>query len=402
MKGGSSIKLFLLLIILAAAVIFSIGPIKERINLGLDLQGGAQVLLQAVPREGQSVTGDDMDKLTAVMRKRVDEFGVSEPIIQRQGNDRLIVELAGIEDPDKAIELLGRTAQLEFIDPDGIVVVTGADLKTAKAQINSKNENEILLEFTSDGAKKFGLATARLIGQPLRIFLDGKMIQEPVVRNAIMDGSAVISGGFSTFEEAADSAALLRGGALPVNIEILSKSTVGPSLGQDSLDKSIAAFIIGAVVLAAFMIGYYRIPGVLANISLIAYAIILLWAMALVKVTLTLPGIAGFVLSIGMAVDANIIIYERIKEELRSGKSLRAAIEAGFKRALTTILDSNITTLIAALVLFKFGTGSIQGFALTLSLGLVVSLFTALFFTKTIIKWTSAVKSLSNTKYYGA
>lgn len=189
MKGGSSIKLFLLLIILAAAVIFSIGPIKERINLGLDLQGGAQVLLQAVPREGQSVTGDDMDKLTAVMRKRVDEFGVSEPIIQRQGNDRLIVELAGIEDPDKAIELLGRTAQLEFIDPDGIVVVTGADLKTAKAQINSKNENEILLEFTSDGAKKFGLATARLIGQPLRIFLDGKMIQQPVVRNAIMDGS---------------------------------------------------------------------------------------------------------------------------------------------------------------------------------------------------------------------
>jgi preprotein translocase subunit SecD len=345
-----------------------------------------------------------MRKLMEVMRKRVDEFGVSEPVIQLQGADRLIIELAGVEDPDAAIELLGKTARLEFLEPNGNVIVTGADLKSALAQIDSsKGQNEqnyISLEFTSEGAKKFGSATARLVGQQISISLDGIIIQSPRVSTAIMDGRASISGGFATFQEAADIAALLRGGSLPVNIEILSKSTVGPSLGQDSLDKSITALIVGLSILGVFMIAYYRLPGIIADIALVLHATILIWLMLAVKATLTLPGIAGFVLSLGMAVDSNIIIYERIKEELRAGKTLSSAINAGFRRALSTILDSNITTLIAAVVLFFFGTGSVQGFAVTLSLGILSSLFTAITFTRFMLNASASL--ISNKKLYGA
>lgn len=403
MKRGSGIKLIITLVLIAAAVFFSIQPIQENINLGLDLQGGASVLLQAIPQEGQTITTEDMEKLTAVMRNRVDEFGVAEPIIQREGEDRLIVELAGIENPDEAIEMLGKTARLEFKDPSGEVILTGADLANSSAMIDSiTGQNVVTLEFTEEGAKKFASATARLVGQEISIYLDDALLQNPVVNGPILDGNAQIQGGFTTFEDAANIAALLRGGALPVDIEILSKSTVGPTLGQDSLDKSFRAIIIGLVALAVFMIAYYRLPGLLANISLIVYALLLLWILSLIHATLTLPGIAGFVLSMGMAVDSNIIIYERLKEELRAGKTLRVAVEAGFKRALSTILDANITTLIAALVLFQFGTGSIQGFALILAIGLVVSLVTAIFFTRMMLRWTVQVPAFNNLKLYKA
>lgn len=404
MKGKSGIKILLALIVIAVALVFSVNPIKDKTNLGLDLQGGAQVVLEAVPDGDEEITSEDMSKLVEVMRNRVDEFGVAEPVIQVQGNNRLIIELAGVEDPDAAIDLLGKTARLEFVDLNGQVVVTGAELKNAQAQIDNtqpeNRRNQISLEFTTEGAKKFGDATARLVGQTISISLDGEIIQTASVSEAIMNGQASISGGFATFQDAANLAALLRGGSLPVNIEILSKSTVGPSLGQDSLSKSIRALIIGLGVLFIFMIAYYRLPGVIADISLVLHALILIWLMILVNVTLTLPGIAGFVLSMGMAVDSNIIIYERIKEELKAGKSLRGSIEAGFKRALTTILDSNITTLIAAIVLFIFGTGSIQGFAVTLSLGIISSLFTAIVFTRMMLR--SSADLVSNTKLYGA
>ncbi len=401
MKGGSGVKLLVILILIAAAVFFSITPLTEGINLGLDLQGGAQVLLQAVPQAGNEVSSDDMEKLTAVMRKRVDEFGVTEPVIQREGSDRLIIELAGVDNPDQALEMLGKTAKLEFRDPAGVVVVDGSDLKDAKAQINNDGKNAVALEFTEEGAKKFGSATARLVGQSISIYLDDELLTNPHVNEPIMNGKAEISGGYETFEDAANTAALLRGGALPVDIQVLSKRTVGPTLGQDSLDKSIRAAGIGMALLLICMIAYYRLPGLLADISLVVYALILLWALYLLHATLTLPGIAGFVLSIGMAVDANIIIFERIKEELKSGKSLMAGIDAGFKRAFWTIFDSNVTTLIAALVLFKFGAGSIQGFALTLSLGLVANMFTAIVFTRLILRWTASVHVLDNRKLYG-
>ncbi|MDO4582448.1 MAG: protein translocase subunit SecD [Bacillota bacterium] len=405
MSKHSGLKLVVVLVLIAAALFFSIEPLVSQINLGLDLQGGAQVVLQAVPNEGEQVTAEQMSQLVAVMSNRVDELGVSEPIIQVEGNDRLVIELAGVDDPERAIEIIGTTAQLEFRDPFGGVVLTGDDLEDAQAIIDSTQptakQNQVSLTFSSSGTEKFFEATAAYVGQVMPIYLDGVEISAPLVEDPIYNGSAVISGGFETFQEAADLAALLRGGSLPMNIEILSKSTVGPTLGADSLDKSLYAAMIGFIILAAFMILYYRLPGTWACISLVVYALILLWTLNLINATLTLTSIAGFILSVGVAVDANIIIYERIHEELFHGKSLKAGIESGFKRAFWTIFDSNTTTFIAAIVLYYFGSGTIKGFALTLAIGIVASMFTAITFTRYMLRWMSDVKFLSNKKLYG-
>lgn len=401
MNRGSGLKLLLVVIAIFAAIYFSIHPVQNRMNLGLDLQGGAHVVLQAVPDQGKKISEEDMVKLTAIMRKRVDEFGVSEPVIQREGRDRLIVELAGVDNPDEAIELLGRTARLEFRDPAGEIILTGADLKDAQARIDSNTgEAEISLEFTKEGAEKFGSATARLVDQPIHIVLDGTVLQSPNVSEPIMNGQARITGAFE-FEEAANNAALLRGGALPVNIQIMEKRTVGPRLGQDSLDKSYNAILVGITAVFVFIMAFYRVPGVLACIALIVYGLIDLWILILLHATITLPGIAGFLLSVGMAVDANVIIFERLKEELRAGKTLRAAVDAGFKRAFRAILDANVTTLIATAVLYYFGTGPIKGFAVTLSVGILTSMFTAIAFTRWILSWTVDLSFLKNKKFYG-
>ena len=405
MNKTSGIKLTVVIVVIAAALIFSIKPLAENINLGLDLQGGAEVVLQAVPDEGQEVTAADMEQLVSVLDNRVNELGVSEPIIQVEGNDRLIVQLAGVDDPDQAIEIIGKTAQLEFVDPLGNVILTGAELEDAYAQIdNTKSANErnqVAFKLNEEGREAFFNATTQYVGQVISITLDGEVISSPVVETPISEGEGVISGGFSTFEEASDLAALLRGGALPVDLEILSQRTVGPTLGADSLDKSIQAMGIGFIILFAFMIIYYRVPGIWACISLVVYSLILLWALNLINAVLTLTSIAGFILSVGVAVDANIIIYERIREELYHGKSLKASIDAGFKRAFWTIFDSNITTLIAAVVLYYFGSGTIKGFALTLSLGIIASMFTAIVFTRQMLRWMSDIDFLSSKKLYG-
>jgi len=235
----------------------------------------------------------------------------------------------------------------------------------------------------------------------ITIMLDDEVISAPTVETPIAGGVATISGGFASMEEATELAALLRGGSLPVDLEVLSKQTVGPTLGADSLNKSLVASMIGFIILFAFMILYYRLPGTWACISLVVYALILLWALNLINAVLTLTSIAGFILSVGVAVDANIIIYERIREELYHGKSLKASIDSGFKRALWTILDSNITTLIAAVVLYYFGTGTIKGFALTLALGIIASMFTAIVFTRQMLRWMSDVPMLSKKNMYG-
>ena len=405
MNKTSGIKLTVVIVVIAAALIFSIKPLAENINLGLDLQGGAEVVLQAVPDEGQEVTAADMEQLVSVLDNRVNELGVSEPIIQVEGNDRLIVQLAGVDDPDQAIEIIGKTAQLEFVDPLGNVILTGAELEDAYAQIdNTKSANErnqVAFKLNEKGREAFFNATTQYVGQVISITLDGEVISSPVVETPISEGEGVISGGFSTFEEASDLAALLRGGALPVDLEILSQRTVGPTLGADSLDKSIQAMGIGFIILFAFMIIYYRVPGIWACISLVVYSLILLWALNLINAVLTLTSIAGFILSVGVAVDANIIIYERIREELYHGKSLKASIDAGFKRAFWTIFDSNTTTLIAAVVLYYFGSGTIKGFALTLSLGIIASMFTAIVFTRQMLRWMSDIDFLSSKKLYG-
>ena len=390
MKNGG-LKIAVFVIVLIAAIALSFSPLMKNLQLGLDLQGGAEVVLQAIPEEGKTITAEDMSQLKEVIRNRVDNLGVSEPIIQLEGDDRIIVQLAGVDNPDEAISLIGQTAKLEFIDPQGNVVVSGSDLADASGQ-NQNGQGVISLKFSDEGAKKFAEATQKYVGQNIDIYLDGKLLISATVNEPILDGSAQISGQY-TLEEAIAQAAVLKGGALPVDVDIMSKRTVGPSLGSDSLTASLYAGILGLVLLFIFLIAYYRLPGIVAVLTLLTYTLLLFWAEVLLNVTLTLPSIAGFVLSIGMAVDANIIIYERLREELRDGKSLRAAIRAGFKRALWTILDSNITTLLAAAVLFKFGTGSVQGFAVTLSIGIVISMFSALVVTKYLLQWTSDVNA---------
>ncbi len=396
-KGGIWLTLFI--VVLAAAVVGSLGYLRDNINLGLDLQGGAEVVLQALPDEGETVSAEDMEALKEIMRNRVDNIGVSEPIIQLEGDDRIIVQLAGVDNPDDAIEILGKTAKLEFVDPHGNVILTGADLADAKGVRNQgatdpREENVISLQFNEAGTKAFADATSKFLGQNISIYLDDELLIDATVRTVISNGQAQISGGY-TLEQAVAEAAVLKGGALPVDVDIMSKRTVGPSLGADSLQKSMYAGLVGMALLLLFIIIYYRLPGVVAALSLVVYTLVLLWLMCWLHITLTLPGIAGVLLSIGMAVDANIIIYERLREELATEKSLAASVTAAFRRALWTILDSNITTLLATVVLFQFGTGSVQGFAVTLAVGIVVSMFSALFITRYLLKWCAAVPAFA-------
>ena len=377
-------------------------PLINMINLGLDLRGGVHVVLKAEETDEVPVTDDSIKKVMAVINNRVNQYGVAEPIIQQQGKDRIIVELAGIKDPDEAVDNFVKTAYLEFKTEDGKTVITGRDLKDAvEANVPESTQAEVHLTFTPIGAKTFADITTKNVGKKLGIYLDGIMIQNPEIIVPITDGQAVITG-YSSLEDAHNIAILLRSGALPVKVSVMEKRTVGPTLGADSLAKSKIAGIAGFVAILIFMIAYYRVPGVIANIALIIYSLIVLGVFAGLHVTMTLPGIAGFLLSLGIAVDANIIIFERIKEELRNGKSLRTSIDAGFRRAFTTIVDANVTTLIAAVVLYYFGTGPIKGFAVTLSVGILASMFTAITLTRFMLQLTASSKIVTNTKLYGA
>lgn len=402
-KGG--LWLVIALVAIAALATLSFNYLKDNLQLGLDLKGGAEVVLQAVPDEGEEITYDDMVALQEIMRNRVDSIGVSEPVIQLQGDDRIIIELAGVDDPDEAIELVGKTAKLEFVDPLGNVILTGSDLVDATGvkttDSSGMSANAISIEFSTEAAAIFAAATAKYMGQPIYIYIDDELIMAPTVNSVITDGKAQITGDY-TFEEAISQAAILKGGALPVNVEVMSKRTVGPTLGADSLEKSLNAGMIGLSLLVAFMVLYYRLPGVVATLSLIVYTSLLMLSLTALGITLTLPSIAGLVLSIGMAVDANIIIYERLREELAVGKTLKAGVYAAFQRALWTILDSNITTLIAAVVLFQFGTGSVQGFAVTLGVGIVISMFSALVVTRFLLNCCTEVKAFQNPKLFAS
>ena len=393
------IKLIAMLIAVGIVAYVAYQPIIHNLNLGLDLRGGVHVVMEAKERPGQKITDDTLKKTVGVLRNRVDRLGVKEPVIQTQGDRRVIIELAGVKDPNEAIRVIGKTAELQFIDENGKVWVTGRNLKDAKAGIDQEGQPKVDLTFDKEGAELFRKATKENLGKRIAIVLDKEIISQPVVRNEIPSGQAEISGGFESAKDAENLAVLLRSGALPVTLEMAQKWTVGPTLGSDSLAKSIKAGIIGLLAILIFMIGYYRLPGFLADISLVVYSMLVLGVMALGKFTLTLPGIAGFLLSIGMAVDANIIIYERLKDELRAGKTLLAAVDAGFKRAFWTIFDSNLTTLIAAVILMYFGIGPIKGFAVTLAIGIVTSMFTAVVFTRWLLKW--AAESFRNPKYYG-
>ena len=358
------------------------------------------------------------------IRNRVDEFGLTEPVIQRQGKNRIIVELAGERDPQRAIDLIGRTAELRFqlvkdyaaakdellkrydgSAPAGYEIlpgapdatssgsfgaylvekeakVTGADLKDARISKDEMNMPAVSFEFDRNGAKRFGSLTEANIGNALAIVLDGTVQSAPVIRSRITDRGQ-ITGNFTT-EEANDLAIVLRAGALPAPVKILENISVGPTLGEDSITAGKRAIMIGGALVIVFMVLYYKVSGLVADLALLFNLLFIMGTLAYFGATLTLPGLAGMALTVGMAVDANVLIFERVKEELRRGKTVRSAFENGFKRANLTILDANLTTLIAAIVLFQFGTGAIKGFAVTLSIGILSTLFTALVVSKVI------------------
>lgn len=398
-------KTFLKFIVLVAVIVglfcYSIVPLANSIKQGLDLQGGTHVVLEAVDTPEAPVNEDAVQRVVKIVEKRVNELGLTEPVIQRQGERRIIVELPGVKDPEKAIEVLGKTAMLEFQDDQGRTVMTGQDLKDARAQIDQANQNLVALEFSEEGGRKFADLTTKNVGHTIAILLDKEVLTNPRVNEPITGGKAVITGS-RTLEEAEHLAILLRSGSLPVKVELIETRTVGPTLGQDSKDKSQTAFAIGIAAVLIFMLVFYRMSGFVANIALMAYVLILLSALKALDATLTLPGIAGIILSVGMAVDANVLIFERFKEEYHEGKTLLNAMNTGFSKAYATILDSNITTLITAVILFFLGAGTIKGFAITLGLGILISMFSALTFTQYLLKLLIASNIWKDGRVFGA
>lgn len=384
---------------------------REAVELGLDLAGGVYVVLEAQTDAQGAELQKIMEQSKAVISERVDGLGVSEPNIVIEGNNRIRIELAGVKDVQEAIDMIGKTAQLKFVDPDGKEILTGKNVKGSEPQyqkMDSSGEQPVVsLEFDKEGTKKFAEATKRLAPKTeptekiIYIVLDDQVISNPVVNAIIDDGRAVIQGDF-TIEEAGRLATLIRAGSLPVEMKEIQSSVIGPKLGLEALDKSIKAAAIAIMIIFIFMLIMYKIPGLVADIALTIYIMLVLIGMKSLGAKLTLPGIAGLILSIGMAVDANVLIFERIKEELRVGKSIRASIDAGFKRALSSVLDSNITTLIAGLVLYGFGSGPIKGFGVTLILGIIASMITSVFITKHLLKLMVNMTGAKNTKLYGA
>lgn len=413
----------MLILLLTAAAVFLVIPSGSKINLkpvkinyekayklklGLDLQGGTHLVyegnLKDIPSDAQA---DAMASARDVIERRVNGFGVSEPLVQVSGSNRIIVELPGIKNIDEAIKLIGQTPFLEFReenpnptatpDKSGQVSVpldqafkptglTGKQFKRATLEFDQRTGvPQIALQFDAEGTKLFADITSRNVGKRVAILLDGQVLSAPTVNTPITDGRAIITGQF-TVQEARDLVTRLNSGALPVPIKLIQQQNVGATLGLISVRKSIAAGLIGFAIVALFMIIYYRLPGFLAVVALSIYAFLSLAVFKLIGVTLTLAGIAGFILSVGMAVDANILIFERTKEELRKGKTLQAAIEDGFNRAWLSVRDSNFSSLITTLILGYFGSSIIRGFAVTLGLGILISMFTAITVTRTFLR----------------
>jgi preprotein translocase subunit SecD len=384
MDWTKTLRVASVFIVIFVALLLSL-PLKEKINLGLDLQGGSNIILECVDTPNAPVDNDAVNRALEIIRNRIDQLGVSEPLIQRQGERRILVQLPGVEDPDTAAGIIGKTALLEFKNEKGETQLTGANLINAKASFDQFSRSIVLIEFDKIGAKEFGEATKNNVGKMLSITLDGKEITSPRVEQPILNGKAEITGNF-TVDSANQLALLLRSGSLPVKVEILEIRTVGPTLGKDSIAKGIKAGIAGLILTLIFMLIYYKGFGLIADFALLVCMLLIIGALAGLKATLTFPGIAGIILTIGMAVDANILIFERIKEELRLKKTFRASIDAGFHKAFSSILDSNLTTLVAAIALFYFGSGPIKGFAVTLSIGILASMFTAIVVTKIILE----------------
>ncbi len=434
---------FIIALVIGAIALLNTIPLQ----LGLDLRGGAQLTIQLQPTEDvQTISEEDLEAAKTVLQNRVDGLGVAEPVVQTLGQDKIVVQLPGVTDPEQAERVLGGTAQLEFrqqrqgtegqlqaeftirqqkqaelealrqeeptseeeqqiaelnnsIEESNqallalfeSVGLSGKNLDNARYGPTQGTEWEVIIDFDNEGGQKFAELTKNIAGtgRSIGIFLDDVLISAPVVgpqfaATGITGGSAVITGNF-TAETANELAVQLRGGSLPFPVEVVENRTVGATLGRESIQRSIYAAVAGLILVLIFMAVYYRLPGVLADLALAIYTLLTLACYSLIGVTLTLPGIAGFILSIGMAVDANVLIFERTREELRSGKTLYSGVESGFYRAFSSIIDSNVTTLIACAALFGLGSGLVKGFALTLAIGVLVSMFTALTCTRTFL-----------------
>jgi preprotein translocase subunit SecD len=421
-----------LIILLAVLIVWPGNPgihlgginIDFKTVLGLDLVGGVQALLEADVSEGLQVDAQSMQTARQIVENRVNGLGVSEAVVQIAGDRRILVELPGQQDPEKALQALKQTGLLEFVDLSPLTqeeiyglmssqtpiltdvqngeepapvaegeqvfktIMTGARLKDAQVTTTQTGQFQVAFELDEEGAQIFKEYTGQNIGKVLAIVLDKKIISPPVIESQIPDGQGVITGNF-TYEEANTLAVQLRYGALPVPLVVVESRTVGPTLGQDSLQKSLVAGLIGFTIVILFMGIYYRVPGLIANIAILVYALLTFAIYRTIPVTLTLAGIAGFLLSTGSALDANILIFERIKEELRAGKTYQQAIDQGWKRAWPSIRDSNIATLITSAILLyfgsQFGATIVKGFAVTLGLGILVSVFTAIFVTRILL-----------------
>lgn len=408
MKTRCAVNMIVVVILLAAfgaLAIFGLNigaleikPLVEGISQGLDLRGGVSAVYEAQD-EGQSDFASLLSGTMAVLRNRLTNQGFTEATVTQQGTNRIRIEIPDVDDPNEILNIIGQPAHLEFKTADGETIMDGSAVVSAEM---GYLEGQPVVQFTlnDEGATAFATATAENVGSTISIELDGEVISAPKVNQAITGGQGYIEGNF-TAESAQQLAMLIQSGALPLDIEQIEVRTISATLGEDALSTSMTAAVIGVLLVIVFMLVIYRLPGVMASLALLIYILIDLFLLAVIPgVQLTLPGIAGIVLSIGMAVDANIIIFERMKEEMRAGKTVRASVESGFKRAFSAILDSNITTIIAGLVLMIFGAGTIKGFAITLTIGVVCSMFTAVVVTRFLLRQMVGL-NFTNHRLYG-
>ncbi len=405
MKGKRLITLLLLIVIIAGTVFVAVKGVGKdeigganNVRLGLDLAGGVSITYTTVK---DNPTKNELNDTKFKLQKRTDSLGYTEAEIYLEGSKRINVDIPDAKDAESVLEELGKPGQLEFVGPDGVVVLTGEDVKNATAGMRQGeiDPHVISLELNNSGKDKFAEATEKFVNQRIAIKYNGTTIMDPKVNEPIRDGNAEISN-LGSAQRAEQLASNIRIGALPLELEELRSNVVGAKLGAEAVDTSVKAGIIGLAIILLFMIIIYKIPGLAADVALVFYASLVVVVLSLGKITLTLPGIAGIILSIGMAVDANVIIFSRIKEELALEKTLRASLKAGFKKATSAILDGNVTTLIAALILYLMGTGPIKGFAQTLAIGIIISMFTALVVTRMIL-WAFEGLGFRNKKLYG-
>lgn len=408
MKARGRIMLVIMLVIAAALSFVSYQGIGEgktlsagNIKQGLDLSGGVYIVYEA---DKEDVTAEEMQAAVSLIQGRMDWNGWTEAEVAQEGANRIRVDIPGVENAEEAIREIGQTAQLSFVDETGKVLLTGDMVADATKQVGATQkgvnaEPYVALKFNDEGKQLFAEATAANIGKPIYIVMDGEVISAPMVQSAITTGEASITGNF-TGESAEELASLIRAGSLPFNLNVIQMKNVGARLGADALATGVKAGAIGLALVLIFMLVVYKVLGFAADLALIIYVGLELILLNAFNITLTLPGIAGIILSVGMAVDANVVVFERLKEELVEGKTLRVAVKNGFSRALPAILDGNVTTLIAAVVLFFLGSGTVKGFATTLIMGIIISMFTALVVTRLIVNGLMQ-GGCSNPKYYG-